>query len=52
LENTECFPVKIAKKNRHFFLEETKYGGHVGFVSFNGDGSYWSEKRPVEFISL
>jgi predicted alpha/beta-fold hydrolase len=27
-----------------------KYGGHVGFVQFNEDGSYWSENRAVEFL--
>jgi predicted alpha/beta-fold hydrolase len=25
-------------------------GGHVGFVQFNADGSYWSENRAVEFL--
>ncbi len=46
----ECFPKEIAKQNRHLYLEVTKNGGHVGFVSFSKTGSYWSEKRALEFV--
>jgi len=46
----ECYPVEQAKHSRYVHLEMPKYGGHVGFVQFNDDGSYWSENRAVEFL--
>ncbi len=44
-----CFPYEEAAKNDCFYLETPKYGGHVGFVTFNGT-QYWSERRAVAFI--
>lgn len=47
----ECYPVEEAKVNPNFFLEMPESGGHVGFMSFNGHGTYWSEKRMMDFFS-
>ncbi len=46
----ECYPVEIARKNACLFLEMPVTGGHVGFVTFNRDGEYWSEHRAVVFL--
>ncbi len=45
-----CFPIEEAKNSRYVYLEMPVHGGHVGFVQFNEDGSYWSENRAVEFL--
>ena len=48
----DCFPIKEAKNSEHFFLEITKYGGHVGFVSaFKEVEIRWLEKRISSFIT-
>ena len=44
----ECFPKEEAKNNKNFFLEISKYGGHVGFIS--KDNIYYNERRALEFI--
>jgi len=47
----ECFPYEEAGDSDFFFLEVTKYGGHVGFVSsFKQHESRWLEKRISRFI--
>jgi len=46
----ECYPIAQAENSRYVHLEMPCSGGHVGFVQFNGDGSYWSEQRAVEFL--
>lgn len=46
----DCYPVKAASQNPYVYLETPLYGGHVGFIQFNGDNSYWSENRAMEFI--
>lgn len=47
----ECFPYEEAGDSEFFFLEATKYGGHVGFVSsFKQSESRWLEKRISRFI--
>jgi uncharacterized protein len=47
----ECFPFEEAESSDNFFLEVTKYGGHVGFIStFNQHESRWLEKRISRFI--
>ncbi len=46
----QCFPFDLAEKMPNFFLETPRFGGHVGFVSFNGNNVYWSEKRTLEFV--
>ncbi len=45
-----CYPVSQAESSRYVHLEMPRSGGHVGFVQFNPDGSYWSENRAVEFL--
>jgi len=46
-----CFPRQEASASPWFHLEAPDRGGHVGFVSFGGNGDYWSERRAVEFAS-
>ncbi len=45
-----CYPVGEAEENPRFFLEMAASGGHVGFVTFNRHGRYWSEARAVAFL--
>jgi predicted alpha/beta-fold hydrolase len=45
-----CYPVQQAEQSEQVFLEMPLSGGHVGFVQFNEDGSYWSENRAIEFL--
>ncbi len=45
-----CYPVREAGRSRFVHLEQPRSGGHVGFIQFNKDKSYWSEKRAVEFL--
>ena len=47
----ECYPIKEAKASKNFFLEITKYGGHVGFISsFTAKENRWLENRMINFI--
>ncbi len=46
-----CYPLDEAGQAGSLFLEMPRSGGHVGFVSFNGDGEYWSEKRAACFLA-
>lgn len=45
-----CFPWAEARENPGFHLETPPRGGHVGFLSFAGDGLSWSERRAVQFL--
>ncbi|MHC1744751.1 MAG: YheT family hydrolase [Syntrophobacteraceae bacterium] len=45
-----CYPYDEARANANFYLETPSHGGHVGFVSLNHEGRYWSEMRAVEFL--
>ncbi len=48
-----CYPFKEVHSNKQVTLETPQSGGHVGFISFNHDKVYWSEKRAVQaLISL
>jgi uncharacterized protein len=47
----DCFPFSEVKENTFVGLETPKAGGHVGFVSFNKAGEYWSEQRVAEFLN-
>lgn len=49
--SAECFPVAEAEANPNLFLEMPISGGHVGFITFNRQGQYWSETRAVSFLS-
>tara|TARA_R110000868_G_scaffold14661_10_gene67877 strand:- start:2791 stop:3756 length:966 start_codon:yes stop_codon:yes gene_type:complete len=48
----ECFPIEEARQNKNLYLEIPKTGGHVGFVSFNSQQLYWSEKRAQDFFMM
>ncbi len=45
-----CYPTREASASRQVWLETPESGGHVGFMEFNRDGSYWSERRALEFL--
>ncbi len=45
-----CYPVQECRRNPMLTLEIPRYGGHVGFVAFNGHGRYWSEERALSFL--
>ena len=47
-----CYPYHEAQVNPCLFLETPNAGGHVGFVSFNNCGEYWSESRALEFLGI
>ncbi|WP_269523896.1 YheT family hydrolase [Coraliomargarita parva] len=46
-----CYPVEAAQRNRYLYLEIPKNGGHMGFIAFNQDHSYWSDRRMLEFLT-
>ena len=46
----KCFPREATATNPNFALETPTYGGHLGFVEFNEEGTYWSERRAVAFL--
>jgi predicted alpha/beta-fold hydrolase len=46
-----CYPRKEAAANPVFTFETPAHGGHVGFVSFNREKIYWSERRALAFIN-
>lgn len=48
--STSCYPTEEAKMNPNLFLEIPKHGGHVGFMTLDHDGEYWSETRVAYFF--
>jgi len=49
--STPSYPFKEAKANPLFYLEATKYGGHVGFGSqLNITKNTWCEHRVLKFL--
>lgn len=47
----ECYPYEEAENSDFFFFEETKFGGHVGFMhSFKPKENTWLEHRIERFI--
>lgn len=50
LLSLSCYPEELAVDHPYFFFEKPRHGGHVGFVSFEQDGNYWSERRALNFI--
>ena len=46
----ECFPHEAAKENPHLQLNTPRHGGHLGFVEFNPEKIYWSERKAVAFL--
>ncbi len=47
---TSCFPVELARKHKHLFLETPVRGGHVGFQTARRE-QFWSEDRALEFVN-
>ncbi|MGM0643686.1 MAG: YheT family hydrolase [Thermodesulfobacteriota bacterium] len=47
----ECYPDREASENPNITLEVPESGGHVGFIEFNRENRYWSEKRAVSFLN-
>ncbi len=45
-----CFPIDDVSMNENVHMEMPQSGGHVGFVSFNKEKTYWSEKRAMQFL--
>ncbi|HUL00408.1 MAG TPA: alpha/beta fold hydrolase [Nitrospirota bacterium] len=45
-----CYPIDEAAKSANVYLEMPESGGHVGFMQFNEDKTYWSEERVIAFI--
>ena len=45
----ECFPQESMEANPHFHLVAPRYGGHVGFMTLNREGEYWSETVALQF---
>jgi len=49
--SSECYPYEEAENSEFFFFEETKFGGHVGFMtSFKPNENRWLEHRIERFI--
>ncbi len=46
-----CYPISEAEDNKYFYLEMPKQGGHMGFVTFNSNKTYWHELRASEFLN-
>jgi predicted alpha/beta-fold hydrolase len=47
----DCYPYEEAENSDFFFFEETKYGGHCGFMtSFKPNENKWLEFRIERFI--
>jgi predicted alpha/beta-fold hydrolase len=47
----ECYAEDLVKDLAHVFLEIPQKGGHCGFFSNTLHGTYWSEKRALQFLS-
>ncbi|GAB3954166.1 alpha/beta fold hydrolase [Spirosoma harenae] len=49
----ECFPEALARELPNVWMEFPEQGGHCGFPDKNStlQGTYWSEKRAVEFLT-
>jgi predicted alpha/beta-fold hydrolase len=45
------YPVEEAGQNKNVTLEMPESGGHTGFIEFNKEEIYWSEKRAVMFLN-
>lgn len=47
----ECYPEELVKDLPNVFLEIPQKGGHCGFYSDALHGTYWSEKRALQFLN-
>jgi predicted alpha/beta-fold hydrolase len=46
-----CYPLSAVSTHPMVTLDIPDSGGHVGFISFNTRGEYWSERRALSFAS-
>ena len=46
-----CYPVEQSRANPHLTLEMPDSGGHLGFITFPREGTWWSEERTVKFLA-
>jgi predicted alpha/beta-fold hydrolase len=46
-----CYPREVAAVSEYFFLETPLAGGHVGFAEGTPSGTYYSERRAVDFFT-
>ncbi len=46
----QCYPIDEAAANPNVTLLMPRSGGHVGFMEFNRDGLYWSERVAAAFL--
>ena len=46
-----CYPTEIAADHPLLTLEVPASGGHVGFVTIDETGTYWSERRAASFLA-
>lgn len=46
----ECYPYAAAEGNPKLSLKVPDSGGHVGFVTFNKQNLYWSERAACDFL--
>lgn len=46
-----CYPILQARDNRHFRLELSKYGGHMGFIESLKPRSSFALKIGLDFLS-
>jgi uncharacterized protein len=44
-----CYPTDFAATSDLFHLETPRFGGHLGFMSPDTEGSLWTENRAFEF---
>jgi len=49
--STSCYPIDSANNNQNFYLEIPSSGGHMGFIQFNRENIYWSERRALKFLN-
>ncbi|MEF8938966.1 MAG: alpha/beta fold hydrolase [Salinivenus sp.] len=47
-----CYPTDRAAGHPYLTLEVPPSGGHVGFVTLDGSGEYWSERRAASFLAV
>ena len=46
-----CFPVAETQHHPYVHLEVPSRGGHIGFVAFNEQDEFWSERRAARFLN-
>ncbi|AJQ96239.1 putative hydrolase of the alpha/beta-hydrolase fold [Gynuella sunshinyii YC6258] len=47
----QCYPIKESEQNKYLTLVTPRHGGHVGFVAFNPQNHYWSEKTAIQYLN-